>query len=86
MKQLRSNIDVLIAQKNQDAGRPRRRLSLRSLAKELDISKYTIYAFRDNTLDEYPRDVLEKLCGYFNCDIGDLLSYRDIPDDPASAA
>lgn len=85
---MRSNIDVLIAQKNQEPERAGRRVSLRSLAKDLSISKYTIYAFRNNALDEYPRDMLEKLCIYFDCDIGQLMSMRTIIDatDPALAA
>jgi DNA-binding Xre family transcriptional regulator len=88
MKKLRSNIEVLIAQKNQEPDRAGRRVSLRSLAKELGISRYTIYAFRNNVLDEYPRDMLEKLCIYFGCDIGDLMSMRTTIDttDPALAA
>lgn len=80
MKKLRSNIEVLIARKNQEPDRAGRRVSLRSLAKELDISKYTIYAFANNTLDEYPRPMLEKLCNYFECDIGDLMSMRTVID------
>ena len=77
---MRSNLDVLIAQKNQEPDRAGRRVSLRSLAKELDISRYTIYAFANNTLDEFPRAMLEKLCAYFDCDIGDLMSARLVID------
>lgn len=81
MKQLRSNLEVLIARHNQEAPAGLRRISKRSLARDLSISRYTIYALANNQLDEYPRDTLEKLCSFFNCDIGDLLSYRDIPDN-----
>lgn len=74
MKQLRSNIKVLIAQKAQ---RENTRISLRALAKELNISTYTLYKFADNKLNEYPKDVLEKLCGYFPCEIGELLTLEE---------
>lgn len=80
MKQLRSNLEVLIAQKNQEAPPGTRRVSLRSLSRELKISRYTIYAFAKNTLDEYPRPMLESLCRYFDCDIGELMSMKTIVD------
>lgn len=75
MKELRSNVKVLIAQKSQ---RENRRISLRGLAAELGISTYTLYALADNKLSEYPKDVLEKLCNYFECSIGDLLTLEEI--------
>jgi len=81
MKKLRSNLDVLIAQHNQKPARGKR-VSKRSLAENLGISRYTIYALAENKLDQYPRDVLESLCNFFECDIGDLLSMRDTPDEP----
>ena len=68
---MRSNIKVLIAQKAQ---RENSRISLRALAKELDISTYTLYKLADNKLNEYPKEVLEKLCNYFACEIGELLT------------
>jgi putative transcriptional regulator len=79
MKVVRSNLEVLIAQKKQRDGR---RITLRSVAQELDISRYTIYAFANNQLDEYPRPVIEKLCNYFGCDVGDLLTMVEAPDSP----
>lgn len=75
MKQLRSNIKVLIAQKAQ---REERRISIRGLSAELGISTYTLYALVDNKLNEYPKDVLEKLCNYFECAIGDLLTLEEV--------
>ncbi len=75
MKQLRSNIKVLIAQKAQ---REERRISIRGLSAELGISTYTLYALADNKLNEYPKDVLEKLCNYFECAIGDLLTLEEV--------
>lgn len=77
---MRSNLDVLIAQRNQ-APRNGRRVSLRSLAKELNISRYTIYALADNRLDQYPKEVIESLCNYFECNVGDLLTMQYTPDE-----
>lgn len=79
---MRSNLEVLIAQKNQQPDRAGRKVTLRSLSKELSISRYTIYALANNDLEEYPRGVIESICNYFDCDVGDLLTMRDIPDIP----
>ena len=70
MKTLKSNLLVLVAQKSQ---RENRRISLRKVAEETTLQRYTVYAFANNTLREYPKDALEKLCGYFDCQLGDLL-------------
>ena len=72
---MRSNIKVLIAQKAQ---REERRISIRGLSAELGISTYTLYALADNKLNEYPKDVLEKLCNYFECAIGDVLTLEEV--------
>lgn len=77
---MRSNLEVLIARHNQEAPPGVARISKRSLAKELNISRYTIYAFANNNLEEFPRGMLESLCTYFKCDVGDLMSMRDIPE------
>lgn len=80
---MRSNLDVLIAQHNQRPGRGKR-VTKRSLAEELSISRYTIYALAENKLDQYPKEVIESLCNFFNCDVGDLLTMHEIPDAPAN--
>lgn len=77
MKIVRSNLRVLTAQKGQ---RERRHLSLRTVAEETGISRYTIYALANDTINEYPRDVITKLCTYFDCDVGDLLLAEDVPE------
>lgn len=81
---MRSNLQVLIAQHNQQRAEGPR-VTLRSLAKELGISKYTIYAFSNNQLNEYPVVMLERLCTFFDCSPGDLLTLRDVPDEPSTA-
>jgi DNA-binding Xre family transcriptional regulator len=77
MKKLKSNLVVLAAQKAQ---RERRRVSLIRIATETKISKYTIYALANDEISEYPKEVLEKLCNYFECDIGDLLKLEEVPE------
>ncbi len=81
MKIVRSNLRVLTAQKSQ---RERRHLSLRTVAEETGISRYTVYAFANDTLSEYPKEVVTKLCNYFDCTVGDLLLVEEVPEGAPS--
>ena len=72
---MRSNLRVLAAQKGQ---RERRRLSLRTVAEETGVSRYTIYAFANDTISEYPKEVITQLCNYFDCTVGDLLLVEEV--------
>ncbi len=77
---MRSNIYLLMAQKAQ---RERRHMTLRTVAEETGISYYTLNAIAKETIKEYPRDVLARLCVYFGCGIGDLLTLVEVPDPPS---
>jgi putative transcriptional regulator len=77
VKVVRSNTLVLLAQKAQ---REQRRITLKKVADETGISYYTLNAIAHDTIREYPRDALAKLCSYFDCDIGDLLTVVEVPD------
>ena len=72
---MRANLQVLAAQKAQ---RERRRITLRTVAEETGINKYTIYAMANDTIREYPKDTLATLCHYFQCDISDLLWLEEV--------
>ncbi len=75
MKVVKSNLRVLTAQKSQREGR---RISLRTVSEETGISRYAIYALDKNELNHFPKDVLETLCDYFECDkLDDLLQLRE---------
>ena len=77
MKELRNNLTVLLAQK---ARKERRRISLRRVAEETSINPYTIYAIANDTIKEYSKEVIVKLCGYLDCDVGELLMIEETPD------
>jgi putative transcriptional regulator len=81
VKKVKSNLLVLAAEKAQ---REKQRVSLIRVAKETGISKYTIYALANNELHEFPREVIEKLCTYFDCAIGDLLKLEEV-EEPDTA-
>lgn len=74
---MRSNTLVLMAQKAQ---REQRRLTLKRVSDETGISYYTLNAIAHDTIREYPREALARLCEYFSCDIGDLLTVVEVPD------
>lgn len=71
-----SRFKVLLAEKEV---RERRTLTLSDVAKETGISIYTVTGFANNTLREFPRDAITKLCAFFGCTTGDLLEYS--PED-----
>lgn len=76
MKVVRNHLRVLIAHKAQ---REQRRINLRTVAAETGISYYTITAIANDTIQEYPKEVLAKLCEYLPCDLSDLLYLTEIP-------
>lgn len=80
---MKSNLLILLAEKYQREGG--KRPSLRQVAKVADLTEYTVYGFANNTLREYPADAIVKLCQYFNCNVGDLLTIVDLPDSPQNA-
>lgn len=75
---MRNNVVELLARRARREDR--KRISVRRAAIEMDVSYYTLSALVNNTIREYPRDVLTKLCDYLECNIGDLLSYEEVPN------
>ena len=51
-------------------------ISLTDLERETNITRQTLQAWRDNNIKRFDRDVIEKLCCYFNCKPGDLIRAR----------
>lgn len=74
---MRNNLTILLAQK---ARKERRRITLRRVAEETGINKYTIYAIANDNIKEYSKEVIVRLCGYLDCDVGDLLTIEETPD------
>lgn len=75
---MKSNLLVLLAEKHKREGG--KRPSLRSIAHQIKVNEYTVYGFANNTLREYPADAIAKLCQYFKCGVGDLLTLVETPD------
>jgi DNA-binding Xre family transcriptional regulator len=79
MKAMRNNVVELLARKARRTNR--RRIPLRTAAAEMEISYYTLNAIVNNTIREYPVEVLGKLCDYFEVNVGEILSWEDIDED-----
>jgi putative transcriptional regulator len=76
MKTLKSNLSILMGQKSQRDGR---RITLRTVADETGLTKHTVYKIADNSIKEYPKMAIEKLCQYFGCELHELLTLVDAP-------
>lgn len=76
---MRNNVLVLLEQRARRQGV--RRPALREVAKEIGISYYTLNGIIQNSIREYPVDALTRLCDYFACNIGDILSYEEVPEN-----
>lgn len=74
---MRVNLHKLIGEKAQ---REMRRITLRTVADETKLTRHTVYAMADDSIKEFPKSALVKLCEYFDCLPGDLLVLVDVPD------
>ena len=60
---------------------PARRIttSLREVVRTTGVPISTVMGMANNTIRRVPLDELNTLCGYFNCDVGDLLKREEVP-------
>jgi DNA-binding Xre family transcriptional regulator len=73
---MRNNIPELLARKARRMDR--KRIPLKTAAKEMKVSYYTLNAIVHNTIREYPTEALKSLCNYLECNVGDILSYEEV--------
>ena len=52
-----------------------RKLKIIELARELDVHRGAITALYNETAKRIDIELLDKLCDYFECDVGDLLEF-----------
>ena len=69
---IKSKLKLLIAQLEIDSGR---KLTYEILAREISLSKNTLYRLAEGQTDRIDFLTLDKLCRYFKCNISDLLVY-----------
>lgn len=70
MGKLRTRLTVLMAEKRVKANAP---FTQEMLAEATGISQSTISKLINHKIIRIETGVIEKLCDYFNCDVGDLL-------------
>jgi putative transcriptional regulator len=68
MSEIYSKLPVLMAQK---------KINQTDLAKALGISRPTIARLYNGTFDALEIKTITKLCDYFQCDVGDLLTIKE---------
>ncbi len=73
---IKSKLKLLIAQREVTTGE---KITYESLAAEVGLSKNALNRLAENKTDRVEFATLDKLCRYFQCDIGDLLAYA--PED-----
>lgn len=54
-----------------------RKLKIADIARDLDLNRSTVTLLYYEKALRIDFDVLDKLCKYFNCSVGDLLEVRD---------
>ena len=60
------------------------RLTQSALSEKTGIAASTINRMYNGTAQRYDSQVLERLCSFFECNVGDLLALIDIPEDVAA--
>jgi DNA-binding Xre family transcriptional regulator len=53
-----------------------RRIKQRELAQFVGVTDHTIASWLRNDVTRYDSNVVEGICDYFNCDVGDLLYFE----------
>ena len=69
---IRSNLGVLIAQKEAREGR---KVPYRVVTEETRLSSGVLTRLVNSDFDRVERGTLDTLCAYFGCGVGDLLEY-----------
>ena len=69
---------ILLAQK---ATREQRNISLKEVSRETGIAWSTLNAWANNQVSRYDAPVIDGLCAYFSCQVGDLI-IRESEDQP----
>lgn len=82
-RKLKNRLLELIHQRESQIGR---RIKQHDIAQFAEVRDHTITAWIHNEVTRFDARVVERLCDYFQCDVGDLLyfeeSYVDVPEDP----
>jgi DNA-binding Xre family transcriptional regulator len=67
---LKNNLFLLLSDKERKQGK---RITQIELARAVDVSEQLIGRWMKNQVNKFEGEVIEKLCAYFECEVGDLL-------------
>ncbi len=70
MPKLRSRLRILMAEKSVHE---KRRITFATIADETQLSRPTIFKLARDEVVQFRGEVITKVCGYFDCEVGDLL-------------
>jgi DNA-binding Xre family transcriptional regulator len=51
----------------------RRKISISEVSRATGISRVTLQAWSENRVSRYDAPVIQALCGYFGCSVGELI-------------
>jgi len=68
MSVIKSNLKFFVDKKG---------ISVRQVARDIDYRLESVQNMYNDTMERYPRELLVKLCTYFDCEINELLVIDD---------
>lgn len=61
-----------------EAGKLDKRLTQRKLAEDIDVATTTLNRLYNNDFTRVDVNTIERLCNYFECEVGDLFVLREV--------
>jgi DNA-binding Xre family transcriptional regulator len=77
-RKMKNRLLELIQERERTIGR---RVKQRAIAEFAEVTDHTIINWIRNDVSRFESRVVERLCEYFNCDVGDLLYFEWVDDD-----
>ncbi|MGG0052822.1 helix-turn-helix domain-containing protein [Bacillus atrophaeus] len=53
-----------------------KKISVRQLSNDIDHGFETVRKMYNDDMERFPRDLLDKLCNYFECSVDDLIKFE----------
>lgn len=70
---VKNRLVALIGEKQAKTNKP---VSQADVANAVGLSRQAIHKWTRNEIKTYPADTLDKLCQFFDCQVGDILVYE----------
>jgi DNA-binding Xre family transcriptional regulator len=58
-----------------------RRITQKEVAEAIEVSQHTIASWLRNDLNKFEAHIIERLCDYFQCELGDLLVLEEVEEE-----